>query len=147
MLRRTACCTTTALALSALTACGGSPRSDADRVREATLAYMEHLLNGDHEACGLLTADGQRQLEGRGRLFDLEGCEDVVDAVATQYSDAARRAVKDVRIDNVVVRGDRATVRDQDIQVPAGLEGQLEINDAPTVLRRQHGEWKIEDLG
>ena len=147
MLRRTTCCITTTVVLGALTACGDSGASDADRVRETTLTYIGQLLHGDHDACGLLTAAGRRQLEGRGRLFDLAGCEEVVDAVATQYDDDARRAVKDLRIGKVSVSGGRATVRDQDIDVPAGLEGQMEINDAPTVLRRENGDWKIEDLG
>ena len=147
MLRRTTCCITTALVLGGLTACGGSGASDADRVRETTLTYIGQLLDGDHGACRLLTADGRRQLEGRGRLFDLAGCDEVVDAVAAQYDDDARRAVKDLRIGKVSVRGDRATVRDQDIDIPAGLEGQMEINDAPTVLRQEDGDWKIEDLG
>jgi hypothetical protein len=147
MLRGTTCALTTALALGALTACGGAPASDEDRVRETTLAFMAQLVDGDHDACEMLTADGRRQLEGRGRLFDLESCEDVVEAVATQYSDAARGAMKDLEIRAVTVRGDRATVRDQDILAPADLDGQLEINDRPTVLRRENGGWKIEDLG
>lgn len=147
MLRHATSCITTALALGALTACGGGPSSDEDRVRETTLAFMEQLAEGDHDACDRLSADGRRQLEGRGRLFDLDSCEDVIDAVAAEYSEAERRAMGDLEIRKVTIRGDRASVRDQDVQAPAELEGQLAINDKPTVLRRERGDWKIEDLG
>ena len=147
LLRGITCITTAALALSAVAACGGRAGSDEDRVRETTLTFHEQLARGDADACEHLTADGRRQLDGRAKLFDLDGCDELVQAVAAEYSAADRRAMSELRIRKVTIHGDRATVRDQDITVPAELDGQLEINDAPTVLRRERGDWKIENLG
>lgn len=147
LLRGITCITTAALALTAASSCGGRAGSDEDRVRETTLTFLEQLADGDADACDRLTADGRRQLDGRAKLFGLDGCDELVEAVAAEYSAADRRAMGELRIRKVAIRGDRATVRDHDITVPAELDGQLEINNAPTVLRRKRGDWKIEDLG
>ena len=147
LLRGITCITTAALTLTVAAACGGRADSDQEGVRETTLTFHEQLARGDAGACKRLTADGRRQLDGRAKLFGLDGCDELVEAVAAEYSAADRRAMGELRIRKVTIDGDRATVRDQDVVVPAELDGQLEINDAPTVLRRERGDWKIEDLG
>ena len=147
MLRTTTLATAAALAVTSLAACGGGPISEEDRVRDAALGFMVELTNGDTDACGRLTTDGRRQLDGRAELFGLDGCGAFVEAVAKEYSDADRKAMREMRIRRVSIRGDRAIVRDQDFAAPAALDGQLAVNDRPTVLRRTHGNWKIEDLG
>jgi hypothetical protein len=147
MLRSTTLATAATLALSALTACGGEPRSDEDKVRAQALDFMSELLHGDTDACDRLSKDGRRQVDSRAAFLDLDGCEAFVKEVEAEYSDADRDAVRKVRIRRVTIEGDRATIRDRDIVVPAELEGQVTLDERPVVLRRQRGEWKLEDVG
>jgi len=147
MLRTTTLATAATLAATALAACGGTPPSDEEAVRATTLGFLAELAEGDEHACERLTNDGRRQLDGRAELLGLDGCAGIVAAIAAEYSDADREAMRELRIRKITIAGDRATVRDHDFEIPAELDGQLAIDDRPTVLRRQGGVWKLEELG
>ena len=123
-----------ALAAALVTGCGGAG-SDEDQVRDVVTSFVEAGKNRDaEEACSLLSSDQVKAVERLGGGAD---CEQVLGGFFAN-ADAAGTEVK---IEDVRVEGDRATV---DATVKAGSFGPK----AESILVvREGGEWKLASAG
>ena len=123
-----------ALAAALVTGCGGAG-SDEDQVRDVVTSFVEAGKNRDaEEACSLLASDQVKAVERLGGGAD---CEQVLGGFFAN-ADAAGTEVK---IEDVRVEGDRATV---DATVKAGSFGPK----AESILVvREGGEWKLASAG
>ena len=123
-----------ALAAALVTGCGGAG-SDEDQVRDVVTSFVEAGKDRDaEEACSLLASDQVKVVERLGHGAD---CEQVLGGFFAN-ADAAGTEVK---IEDVRVEGDRATV---DATVKAGSFGPK----AESILVvREGGEWKLASAG
>lgn len=115
--------------LGALSGCGGA--SDKEQVRGTLKAYFDAVVNGDgHGACARLSRSGQRDL-----IHSVAASRTCAQAV-TQYraglTPAQRAQLRAVRVERVMVDGDRATAYIRG--VPGVRSGSLE---------REEGSWKV----
>ena len=138
----------TLAAAASLTACGG-PTSDEAAVRQTMSDWFQRLGAGEGDAaCRLLTDEARRDFEATAKeMVGRASCDAVSGFFSLGLTEAERDAFGDIEIRHVAVTGERATVRDKDVAIPAGLLTQAEGDDEPTVLREIEGRWLIEDLG
>ena len=135
------------LALAGLTATACGNEDDADRVRAALGRYFSALGNGDgKQACSMLTSNGRRSLL-ENRMLVVDDCEDALEWEVALWPSAERIAVKKIAARKVSIRGDRATVRDEDVRLPSAIADADARDEHPIVLRRTPSGWKIEDVG
>jgi len=149
MTRHTILAAAAALTLIALTACGGArgdsgPTVDLER---ALNAFGHDVAAGDGEAaCARLTRAGQADVIATFGLGDDTSCEAAVGVAAYMLTDEEKAAFDDFRIRRAHVKGDRAEVRDGDVERPPALTPAPD-NGEPAVFRRVAGRWLLEDLG
>lgn len=139
---------TLAVAAAGLTACGGGTTDEA-AVRQTMGDWFQRLGAGEGAAaCRLLTDEARRDFEATAEeMIGQASCDAVSGFFSLGLTDAERDAFGDVQIRRTTITGDRATVRDEDVVIPAGLLPQAERDDEPTLLRKVDGRWLIEDLG
>ncbi|HEX8082664.1 MAG TPA: hypothetical protein VF529_00130 [Solirubrobacteraceae bacterium] len=135
--------------MAGATACGAGDAGDAeDAVADAVRGWMRDVADGNGKSgCARLTAKARRQLVEE--IIPWDGrCEGAVFLLSSDLSDEVRDALRRVRVKRVRIRGDRAEVRDTDVEFPARVHQMLE-ESSPTkvVLRRVDGKWLLEDLG
>ena len=126
------------------TACGGSnPSTD---VRRAFERFFADLGAGDGQrACAFLTERAREQFVALALEPEL-GCERSVETESRSMPEL-NAALKRVRVTAAKVDGDRAQVRDQDVEIPMPAMRMSDGNGRPFVLVRRDGRWLLEDLG
>jgi len=138
-----------ALALTGLsaTACGGE--SDADDVRTVWLRAQVAVAKGDgHTACALMTKRAQHEVAMSDPLhWDAFDCPGVIALDAPDFTPAQLRAVRDLKVRRVSIDGNRATVRDQDIDFPQIFEDQVPERQPMVFRRGSDGSWKVDEVG
>jgi ketosteroid isomerase-like protein len=114
--------------------CGGGG-SDEDQVRDVVTSFVEAGKNRDaEEACSLLASDQVKVVERLGHGAD---CEQVLGGILAK----AQVSGTDLKIEDVRVEGDRATV---DATVKAsGASPRAES----ILLIKEDGEWKLANAG
>ena len=123
-----------ALAAALVTGCGGAG-SDEDQVRDVVTSFVEAGKDRDaEEACSLLASDQVKAVERLGGGAD---CEQVLGGILAK----AQVSGTDLKIEDVRVEGDRATV---DATVKAsGASPRAES----ILLIKEDGEWKLANAG
>ncbi len=134
-----------ALSGALLAGCGSSrgPSGDASHAAN-TLTRAFHALGvGDGgTVCSLATPAGQKTLAS---AVPGSTCPKVVALVSAHLTSKQKAALGSVRVKNVTVAGNLATVRAKDISSTQGsFTGFLSSKSAPTTLAKQSdGTWKI----
>ena len=132
----------------ALAACGGAPdRRDVAPIQATLDAWHTHLAHGRSlEACSQLTQELRAGTISPQQFgHDCEGT--VMLLMTSVLSAEQRRLLPDVRVRRATIDGDRAVVRDEDLEIPPGLESTAYADGEPMVLRRVDGRWRITALG
>jgi hypothetical protein len=133
------------LAATALTFSACGEQSEADRALGAVRTWHAALTTGDAaSACGQLTDNCRRSFELDADPLGLLTCHEVVEMVAEAMTDTERRALRRIKVRKIEVHGDRATIRNKDVDVPPGLQQTAE--DGRTILRKVGGRWKLDRL-
>jgi hypothetical protein len=110
--------------------CGGS--SDQDQAKSAVEDYLAAVTKGDGDkACSLITDQTKKNIERGGRK-----CGETISALNKGPGRSVLQAFKDAKVENVKVKGDRATA---DIKVKTLTQ--------PTNLRKEGGKWKLDSTG
>jgi hypothetical protein len=131
--------------LLSLAACGGEGlHGDARAAADTIHRYQHHLIRGEaREACALLTPRGRRELGG---VFS--SCEERAREIGFLVSPEQKAAIGKFLIRHVSVKGTRAVITANDVELPAHADGvYIDHNGPPTVLRRVHGSWLIDQIG
>jgi predicted anti-sigma-YlaC factor YlaD len=134
-----------AVALSAvLAACGSSSNSqDVAQIKQTLTRAFRALARGDGATmCSLATPAGQKTLAS---AVPHSSCASVISLVAAHLSAAQKAGLSSVRIKNVTLHGNHASVSDADLSAAHGtLKGFLQPGSAPTQLTKESdGSWKI----
>ena len=124
-----------ALAAALAAGCGGGGVSDEDQVRDVVTSFVQAGKDRDAaEACSLLAADQLKVVE---QLGGGAGCEQVLGGFLAK----ANAVGTDLKIEDVRVEGDRATV-DATVKA-AGSSPKAES----ILLVKEDGEWKLASAG
>jgi hypothetical protein len=100
-----------------LAACEG--QSSQDAVRETATAYAKALADGDaKEACDLMSREAQIQIVAARTPAGGHDCPTTMRNVARSLDDSVRRALRDYKVTNVVINGDRARVEGDGVLGP-----------------------------
>ena len=134
-----------ALSGALLAGCGSSSRLSGDASHAAnTLTRAFHALgSGDGGTlCSLATMAGQKALAS---AVPKSTCPQVVTLVSAHLTTKQKAALGSVKVKNVTVTGNLATVRAKDISSTQGsFKGFMSSKSAPTRLSKQSdGTWKI----
>lgn len=120
----------TAIALAA-SGCGGGP---ADDVKSAVHSYLNAFVDGDGaKACSLMTGATRRQfVEKTKAITKSSDCALAIEAIRTQAGAEVTAALAKLKLDDVKVTGDRATVT---------------LSSGPSkttaTLMKEGGAWKV----
>jgi hypothetical protein len=128
--------------LGALPGCGSKPKSDADKVKDTMTGFLKAVGDGDGgKACAMTTQSGREKLmrAAKGVL----SCESVIAAIASKLPDEAKTGLKNAKVQRATVRGNTATVLDQDITSTKGNVRAFLTTGTPTKFIKQGGNWKI----
>jgi len=121
----------TAVAALALVACGGS---DEDKIRDTYSSYSKALADGETEkACEYLTPQAVNRLKSLGA----KSCPAALKQGFAALNRKQRSAFKKVKITNVTVTGEKATIT---LEFPKNSG----IPTAPQALSKVDGDWKLE---
>ncbi len=128
-----------------LAGCGSSTGLSGDASHAAnTLTRAFHALGtGDGgTVCSLATTAGQKSLAS---AVPHSTCAQVVTLVSAHLTTNQKAALRSVKVKNVSVKGNLATVRAKDISSAQGsFKGFLSAKSAPERLSKQSdGSWKI----
>ena len=136
------------LALALTSAGCGSADPDAE-VADVLRGWFRDLADGDGAAaCSRLSPNAQRQFLDSIEPGAALGCERGVARLHGDLTPELRDAFRAVRVHHVDVRGDRAAVRDEDVEfVRPAVRAAATESPAPVVFRRIDGRWRVEDLG
>ena len=116
------------LVLTLAVVAGGCGSQEEDAVRDVIKVYLRAVADGDgRKACGQLTPAGQRELIAG--VFGARRCDEAVRLYADRLPDRLKDRLRNPTIDQIEVRGPRATVHVKDIE-----RGALEKVD---------GKWKV----
>ena len=126
-----------ALIAAALVALPGCGESEEDKVADTIQSYLKAFTEGDGEkACGFLSEDTRRAFVAQvGTLLRTNDCGRALEQVRKGVRRQALDALKEARVSNVKVDGERAT---------ATVEARG--RSSRTELAKTEGDWKISDV-
>ena len=112
-----------------------APSAAGDDPEAVFKAFQNALADGDAgTACGHLGPSAVRQVEEAS----IGGtCEDWVEELTGAYDEASQEKLRDTKVEDVIVSGDRATIK----HIGPILEIPLEVE-----LRRTDGSWRLSKL-
>jgi Domain of unknown function (DUF4878) len=125
---------TTLLATAAVAVAGCGGGGAADDVQSAVKSYLNSFVDGDGaKACSLMTASTRKQFVKRTKpLTKTTDCAAAIEAIRTQAGQPAMDALKKVKVSDVKVNGDSATVK-----LTSGK------NSSTATLKKEGGGWKV----
>lgn len=164
-LKRLALLAATLTSATAIAGCGGSvgfappPAAPSSatlaQIRSVVTSFARAMAGGQgSSACALLDAEAQQQIaqqvtngQNDGSLSNVELCQQAISTVGAQLSRAERTVLDTVRIGEITVEQENATIDPSQITSP---DGGAPRNEAATQLDvglvLQNGRWLIDSL-
>jgi nitrous oxide reductase accessory protein NosL len=132
-----------ALAVSLVIAGCGGGSSEATKVEQTVTRAFHALATGDGATlCSLATPAGQKSLAA---AVPHSSCAAVIKLVSAHLTASQKAGLESLKIKNVTINGDQATINDSDLTTAHGsLKGFIESGSPPTKLTKQSdGSWKL----
>jgi hypothetical protein len=131
------------LAAAVLAGCGSAgPHEQVDRTMRA---WHQALVDGDGQRwCNMLTQSARERIERDNAALASLSCVEVIDTAGPLLTQGQARKIRALRVRDVDIHDGRAIVRRTDVADlgPNGL-----LDETGTVLVREEGAWRIDDLG
>jgi len=130
-----------------LAACGARDQRELAPIQATLDAWHTHLAHAHpREACAQLTRELRAGTVSPQQFgHDCEGT--VLLLMTSVLSAEQRRLLPEVRVRQAKIGGDRAVVRDEDLDIPPALDSTAYADGEPMVFRRSGGRWRIDELG
>jgi hypothetical protein len=141
-----------AVALSLLTLAGCS-KSDSDeaKVKSVVSGFFSDLGAGrGSEACSALTGSATRLAGLIAQVANAPAtCPEAVKVLDGQLSSDEKDALKNVKVKQVTVSGEEATIAPTDVEFSVNGKSSLlsNVKSGSTHLTKASGSWKIDSLG